>query len=254
MIGIFFMKNVPGGGVSGDVARLVYVDRDIHDKAFVLSTLVYERIIGLFTLLLTGLLALLASRTELATGRLFYAGEAALALAVIMSLVVTSDTISSRLARGARAAGKRFKLERIGAAAARVLEASSELRRYKGMIAATFILSVIVRIVWSLGCYVVALAMGLPLSLPVVFAFISLVDVIRMLPISVGGLGVREWAIVALFAKAGIAQEQALMFSFLAFAPVMLNAITGGIIYISRAGLMRKEQAVADRAPKSIQA
>jgi uncharacterized protein (TIRG00374 family) len=254
LIGSFFMNFVPGGGLSGDVARLVYVDRDVRDKAFVLSTLVYERIIGLFTLLLTGLAALLASRTKLATGGLFYAGEAFLALAVITSAALTSDYISSRLARLCTAAGRRFRLERFGAAGARVFEAISELRRFKGMIVATFALSVAVRAVWGLGCYVVAFAMGLPLSLPVVFAFISLVDVIRMMPISVGGLGVREWAVVVLFANVGIGQEQALMFSFLAFAPVMLNAIIGGLIYISRAGLPGRDRAVADRAPESIQA
>src|SRR5947209_5927855 len=40
LIGIFFMNFVPGGGVSGDVARLVYADRDVHDKPFVLSSLI----------------------------------------------------------------------------------------------------------------------------------------------------------------------------------------------------------------------
>jgi uncharacterized membrane protein YbhN (UPF0104 family) len=106
------------------------------------------------------------------------------------------------------------------------------------MLAATLGLSVVIRLVWGLGWFVVVQAMGLPLGLPVVFAFVSLVDLIRMLPISVGGLGVREWAIVALFAGAGIGREQALMFSFLAFAPMLLNAIVGGIIYTSRAWLI----------------
>jgi uncharacterized protein (TIRG00374 family) len=252
LIGGFFTNFAPGGGVSGDVARLVYVDRDVRDKAFVLSTLACERVIGLFTLLLTGLVALLASRASLAAGGLFYAGEALLALAVVGAAALTSDYASARLARLCRAAGRRFRLERFGEAAARVFEAMSELRRFKGMIAATFLLSVAVRVVWGLGCYVVAFAMGLPLGLPIVFAFISLVDVIRLMPISVGGLGVREWAVVVLFAKVGIGQEQALMFSFLAFAPVMLNAVVGGLLYISRAGLGRKDRAVAERAPEGI--
>jgi len=55
LIGIFFTSFVPGGGLSGDVARLIYVDRDVRDKALVLSTVVYERLVGVFTLLLIGL-------------------------------------------------------------------------------------------------------------------------------------------------------------------------------------------------------
>src|SRR5438093_12599447 len=59
LIGIFFTSFVPGGGVSGDVARLIYVDREVRDKALVLSTLVYERLVGVFVLLLIGLAATL---------------------------------------------------------------------------------------------------------------------------------------------------------------------------------------------------
>jgi hypothetical protein len=72
-----------------------------------------------------------------------------------------------------------------------------------------------------------------------VITFASLVDLIRMLPISVGGIGVREWAILVLFADAGIGRDQALMFSFLVFSPILLNAIVGGLLYISRAGVLR---------------
>jgi len=54
------------------------------------------------------------------------------------------------------------------------------------------------------------------------------------MPISVGGLGVREWAIIVLVASLGITREQALTFSILAFLPIYLNAIAGGILYIVR--------------------
>ena len=239
LIGIFFMNFVPGGGVTSDVARLIYVDREVRDKPFVLSTLVYERMVGLFTLLLIGLGATLASRIYRPTDKIFYLSEIVLAVAFFASALMMSDYVSSRLARLSKWAGARFGIPRIGEAASRTLETIAEMRRYKGMLIRILLLSVAIRVIWSLGCYVVALAMGLPLGLPVIFAFISLVDLIRMLPISVGGLGVREWVIVLLFANAGIAREQALMFSFLAFAPTMLNAVAGGIIYVSRAGLLK---------------
>jgi uncharacterized membrane protein YbhN (UPF0104 family) len=83
--------------------------------------------------------------------------------------------------------------------------------------------------------------MGLSIGVLSLFAFISLVDLIRLMPISVGGLGVREWTVIVLFASVGITREQALTFSILAFAPVYLNAILGGILYISRARLRRAD-------------
>jgi uncharacterized protein (TIRG00374 family) len=241
LIGIFFMNFVPGGGISGDVARLVYADREVHDKPFVLSSLIYERLVGLFTLLLLGFGATVASRGSLPDGRAFYVGEALLAIALSASGVLMSQSLSSKLARLVLWASGKLKMERFGSAAARTLEAVTELRKQKRMLLVTVLLSVLIRVVWGLGCFTVARAMNLPLSFPVVFSFISLVDMIRMLPTWGGGIGVREWALVALFAGAGIAREQALLFSLLAFAPILLNAIIGGILYTSSAGLYKRE-------------
>jgi len=239
LIGIFFTSFVPGGGVSGDVARLIYVDREVRDKALVLSTLVYERLVGVFTLLMIGLAATLMTRASVQTDpqsdSMIYASEAILALAFIAIATLMSGYVSSRLARLIRATGRRIKIVRAAEAAARTLESISELRRDGALLLRTLMLSVLIRIVWSLGCYVVAWAMGLPIGLLTLFAFISLVDLVRLMPISVGGLGVREWAVIALFATLGITREQALTFSILAFAPIYLNAVVGGLLYILKA-------------------
>jgi uncharacterized protein (TIRG00374 family) len=246
LIGIFFMNFVPGGGVSGDVARLIYVDREVRDKAFVLSTLVYERLVGGFVILLIGLVSTVASREYLRADRAIVASEAMLGGVLVLAAALMSNYVSSKLARLCRFMGERLSAKRAGEAAARTLEAISELRKHHRMLAVTVALSVLIRVVWGLGCYVVALALGLPLGLPIVFAFISLVDLIRMLPISIGGLGVREWLMIVLFASAGVEREQALAFSLLAFAPVYLNAIAGGVVYVSMAKLRRAEQRIAD--------
>jgi uncharacterized protein (TIRG00374 family) len=252
LIGIFFMNFVPGGGISGDVARLVYADREVRDKPFVLSSLIYERLVGLFTLLLLGFGATLASRGSLPDGRAFYLGEAVLAIALLASTALMRESLSARLARAVVWIGRKIKMERFGSAAARTLEAVAELRKQKRMLVATVLVSVLIRVVWGLGCFTVARAMNLPLSFPVVFSFISLVDMIRMLPTWGGGIGVREWALVVLFAGAGIGREQALLFALLAFAPILLNAIIGGILYTLSAGLLKRELQVPKHSPVEI--
>jgi uncharacterized protein (TIRG00374 family) len=241
LIGIFFTSFVPGGGVSGDVARLIYVDREARDKALVLSTLVYERLVGVFTLLVIGLVATVMTRAGRRTEPMIYASEAILGLAFIAIAAVMSAYVSSRLSRLIRALGRRTRLVRVAGAAARTLESISELRRDWALLLRTSLISILIRIVWSLGCYIVAWAMGLPIGLLTLFAFISVIDLVRLMPISVGGLGVREWAVTALFASLGITRDQALTFSILAFAPIYLNAVVGGILYISRARFTRED-------------
>lgn len=243
LIGVFFTSFVPGGGVSGDLARLIYVDREVRNKALVLSTLVYERLIGVFTLLLLGFGATLATRVYDQTDRVIYIGEAVLAISFVVIAILMSNIITSKLARLLRAAGVRLKAVRAAEAAARTLEDISRLRRDARLLFRTLSISMLIRIVWSLGCYVIVWAMDLPLGVLTLFAFISLVDLVRLMPISVGGLGVREWIVVVLFATAGISREQALTFSFLAFAPIYLNAAVGGIIYVSTAKLRERRHA-----------
>ena len=88
------------------------------------------------------------------------------------------------------------------------------------------------RIAWTAGFVVTGFAMNLDLGVILIFAFIAIVDLIRMLPITPNGLGLREGARVLLLGQVGITQERALMFSLLSFAPLLLLAIIGGIIYI----------------------
>ena len=245
LIGIFFTSFVPGGGVSGDVARLIYVDREVRDKSLVLSTLVYERLIGVFTLLLLGLAATLMTRASRQTDAMIYLSELILALAFVAILTLMTEYVSSRLARLIRKIGQRLGTVRVAEAAARTLESISAFRRDPTLLLKTSLISVLIRIVWTLGCYVVSWAMGLPLGLLTLFAFISLVDLVRLMPISVGGLGVREWIVIVLFGSIGISREQALTFSLLAFAPIYLNAIVGGVVYILQARFTRpRERAV----------
>ena len=115
LIGIFFTSFVPGGGISGDVARLIYVDREVRDKALVLSTLVYERLIGVFTLLLLGLAATLMTRASRQTDSMIYTSEAILAVAFIAIATLMTEYVSSRLARLIRKIGGRLGAVRLQA-------------------------------------------------------------------------------------------------------------------------------------------
>jgi len=239
LIGSFFSNFVPGGSISIDVIRLVYVDKHVRDKAYVLTTLLYDRFVGLFVLLLIGLGAALASRNYLPAGALTHLIEVILVSTVLVSAFLLSQSLSRRLSRLALFVGDKIGASKIAGAAARSLDAMSEIRARKSIIASTVIVSVLTRLAWTLGFYAIAVAMDLPVSLALIFAFISIVDLIRQLPVTPNGLGIRETALVLLLGGVGISKAQALMFSFLSFAPLLLCAIAGGIIYVVRSRTQR---------------
>jgi hypothetical protein len=76
-------------------------------------------------------------------------------------------------------------------------------------------------------CYMLALALDMPLSYTQVSYAVAIGSLVTLLPISISGLGTREAAIIAYLGTAGISDEQALGFSLLVFATFYL---AGGML------------------------
>ena len=122
----------PGGSVSTDIVRMVYVNREVRDRAYVVTTLLYDRFLGMFVLLLVGMLAAIFSRSYLPPGVLVYCIEAVFIVAVFTSLFLMSEYLAGRLSALALRLGRLVGLERLGLGASRVLEADARIsfRRY----------------------------------------------------------------------------------------------------------------------------
>ncbi len=80
--------------------------------------------------------------------------------------------------------------------------------------------------------YFLSLSLGMEVSL-MTFAFIvPVVFVLTGIPISIGGLGVRENIIVFLMTRFGVSNDQAVAFSLLVMFLTLFTAGIGGIIYL----------------------
>jgi hypothetical protein len=62
--------------------------------------------------------------------------------------------------------------------------------------------------------------------------FIPIVGAITMLPISIGGLGVRDASTIFFLAKAGVGNDLALAMSLISFFFILIYAAAGGLIYV----------------------
>ncbi len=78
--------------------------------------------------------------------------------------------------------------------------------------------------------YLVALAIDIHLS-PFLICWIrALLDIIQIIPISIGGLGIRELSLVLLLRDYGIPESQALSLSLAVFSIMVVGGIVGGIL------------------------
>ena len=89
----------------------------------------------------------------------------------------------------------------------------------------------------SLYCF--ALALGLPLTFMNVGWIRSLILLVILLPISVGGLGIREAGLVLLLQPYGVAPTDAVAWSFLLFSRILFFVVVGGCFELLRVVVSR---------------
>lgn len=203
LIGFFFSTFLPGAA-GGDLAKLYYATRENHGKrAEVATVLLFDRVIGLFSLVLLPFLFApffleLLGRVPALRHVLWFDGMLALTIFLGMTLVMFSESFRMRfslfLARWR-------SLRNI---AERMLEAIWAYGRAQSILLAALGLSFLANLaligVTALGLYAVnpaALSMKVCLVAPIG-------HLVNSLPLTPGGIGVGESAFNALFSLTGM--------------------------------------------------
>jgi len=105
-------------------------------------------------------------------------------------------------------------------------------RHYKKTMSVTFVLSIVFQIVRVLICYLLAFSIGLRVPIGYFFIITPLVMLFTMLPLSVGGIGVREGATIFFLGKIGISSAMALSVSLMCFIVAILGSLPGLYFYL----------------------
>ncbi len=79
--------------------------------------------------------------------------------------------------------------------------------------------------------YFIGMSLGITVNVIYYFVFFPIVNTISVLPISIGGLGVRDNAAVFLFATIGVAADRVAAMTLLNFAFLFFVGLIGGGIY-----------------------
>jgi uncharacterized protein (TIRG00374 family) len=105
-------------------------------------------------------------------------------------------------------------------------------KKQRKVIIYNIFVSVLVQALSPLVFFIVALSLGIKIKIIYFFVFIPIIGAITLLPISLGGLGLRDFSTVLFFAKAGVAKDMAFAMSLLNFFFILIYGILGGLIYV----------------------
>ena len=227
-IGNFYNSFLPGG-VAGDGVRLVATWRDHPEhKAGAAASIVADRLLGLAALLV---LAVLALGGQLATAgargeleALFLASAGALALLATGTVIVTHtrawDAPAQRLLGPERAAELR--------------RAADALAQNHGALVAASTASVAVWLLDFAALWLLARSVGLGLDPLAMTVAAAAAYVAAALPISIGGHGVREGALVLVLGWLGAGEPERVKLLALAFWAVTVGwSLAGGLAWFA---------------------
>jgi uncharacterized membrane protein YbhN (UPF0104 family) len=104
--------------------------------------------------------------------------------------------------------------------------------RHGRCLAAATLLSLVVQLANVVIAWLIA--RGLHLEIPISYCciFMSVVAVLTLLPVSVNGMGLREWGTVLLLSPVGVGSAEAVTLSLLTFAVQALASLGGCVFYL----------------------
>lgn len=239
--GIFFSIFLPST-IGGDFVRSVDLAGHTKKAKEVIATVFLDRFSGYIGLVFVVIPALFLGRNLILDKVVFSSVAVIIGLLIIILLVLFNNYVYSGISRFLTSpnSGKIREL---------IKDIHQEIHVFKGhkkIIIFNLLISFLIQLLSPLSVYYIGLALGIKISFIYFLIFLPIIGAVTLLPIAIGGLGLRESLFVMYFAKAGVIKQLALAMSLLSFSFVVFYAAIGGIIYVLT---VRRRRLQSDQSP-----
>lgn len=229
-IGLFFNNFLPSS-LGGDVFRTLDVRRISRNGSAAFSAVFIDRFAGLFMM---SFLAVAAFPVLLLTGALgkhlllpFLLLPAGWAGALLILFSDKSIALTERIF-------SRVIPERILVSLRTIHHTIDSFRRDAGFSMRILSIALVVQVLRITTIYLLSRAVGVTVSPLYFLLFVPVIAIAASVPVSIGGLGVREKLGMILFASAGVEGELSFTFLFMAYLVAVFTSLPGGIIFSVR--------------------
>ena len=231
LVGIFF-NNVMPSSVGGDIIRAYELGKYTHKKAESMASIFMERFTGLTVLIFIALIAFLVQVRSFGDAR----------LTIVMGIVVVGYVSAFPLILDQRIIAfihKKVRVRILKKLMDKLLKVQSAIMDYKGKnraLGIAMIISFFFYIAAVVNVYLGCLAFGVHIPLSKLFIGVPIILVISMIPITIGGIGLSEWAYFFIFTKLGVAGSLGLSVALLMRVKAVAFGFLGGVLYSTITG------------------
>ncbi|MEI8349961.1 MAG: lysylphosphatidylglycerol synthase transmembrane domain-containing protein [Candidatus Omnitrophota bacterium] len=224
--GLFFNLIFPSF-VAGDIFRGFSISNRHGQSHKVASSVLMDRFSGAFGLTIVALFSFIFGRKLLPHGQILIALFILCAIVGFVSLLIFSKTFFSFFARIFKK-GSPLK--------EKVVSFHDQLyffRKNPKVFLKSLLISVPVQALVAVMFFITSKAFDLHVSIMYFFILVPLIMMIALIPITIGGIGTREAAVVYFFSFVGIAKSVSLGLSLLNLAFGIILGLFGGIFYVT---------------------
>lgn len=225
LIGHFISLFLPTS-IGGDIYRIAAVKREVGDFSAGAASVIFDRISGLYALLM---LAVTGSFVFVSNKLTYWLIAIVLLAPVFMHIFTTSRIVGHLDSSGVRA------LKSLG----RIIESQRNFISSKRVVS-VLILSIVFQSTAIFINYVYCQALSIDISLTQLWAIIPLIYLTDLIPLSINGIGIRDSAFVFFFTILGYSAEEALALSITLISMRYLVGTAGGGLLLREFLLDRK--------------
>jgi glycosyltransferase 2 family protein len=236
MIGLFFNNLLPTS-IGGDIFRTL----DISKKAGVsagrsASIIIIERLSGIVMAATFATVALFFGFATVGQTSYIIPVVIFFFLCIIALFIILNPSVL-KLDRVVKKVGFLLKIrEKLK----EIYHTFQSFKKYKAHLAGVLICSFLLQLGVIYHYYLASISMGIELSFVSFIFIVPVITIISMLPISIGGAGVRENSLVFLMAALGASAERSATVSLILLAMLLILGLIGAIIYIVRPFVMKQ--------------
>jgi glycosyltransferase 2 family protein len=247
MLDVFFVSTFVGtflpASIGGDVVRAYAISKtgsgvvlnghDANSKRLptpfsdAIASVFMDRMLGVASLLVMGAVGLVLAR-DLATDALVIAS---LAFTGAASAATMAIIFSERAGVAAARLASAMPFEIARRMGREIVESVRRYARFHWRLVNVLAASIGVQALRIVQAYCLGRSLGIDAGLTVYFAFVPIILLVMLLPVTINGLGTSQAAFVWFFGRVGVASAPAFALSILFVALGIVGNLPGGVLY-----------------------
>jgi len=228
LVGFFFNNFLPTV-IGLDLIRAVYASNNYGKKAECFASVISEKVIGLLAILLLGVLWL---PFYIMKDRFILFIFLGLLLLTILFIIGIFLFLKREILRKSAWLFKIKFLLKLKVKIKNLYGALYYYRRRKPAVFWALLLSFLFQIILITMVFFIGRALLIRIPYYYYLAFILVINIGSMIPVTPNGIGIRESLYVYLFSLAGVESSQSILISIIYFGIVMLISLSGGVIFM----------------------